>query len=271
MPNYTLFHVNCRIVGDICDLFSSLYATAGFFMEEKLKEISQTKMIFLNNINNFLSKNHWTIKNLSDYSNLPYESTKKLINGKVDNPSIYTISKIADALGCSVDFLLGKSNARCAVSKDLPLRAFTLLEEVAKFETYLARENQKNHSLNIPVFVPTGKLKDGFIFDSISTENIDISQNFKDYEEMIMCGFKITNTSLTPAYLNNDVLLLARDRYPQSGEIGVFLIGNKCYIRKYISGFPCKLECINGNNEPIVIKDIKNLHFIGRVLTVIRQ
>lgn len=240
-------------------------------MEEKLREISQTKEIFLNNINNFLSKNNWTIKNLSDFSNLPYESTKKLVNGKVDNPSIYTICKISNALGCSIDFLLGRANISSVVSKNLPLRAFTLLEEIINLESQLALENQKTCSLNIPVFVPTGRFEDGFIFDSTCTETINISEKYKDYKDMIMCGFKITNSSLAPTYFNNDVLLLARDRYPYPDEIGVFIVNNRCYVRKYTSSSPCKLESINKINNPIIVKDIDNLHFFGRVLTVIRR
>lgn len=240
-------------------------------MEEKLKEISQTKNIFLNNINNFLSKNNWTIKNLSDYSNIPYESTKKLVNGKVGNPTIYTVYKIADALGCSIDFLLGRHNISGTSSRNLPLRAFALLEEIINFEVQLSLENQKNNSINIPVFVPTGKTEDGFLFDSITTESIDISKSYVDSQDTVMCGIKITSLCFAPTYLNKDILLVARDRYPCNDEIGIFLINGRCYIRKYCSGKICTLESINGQDTPIVIKDIDDLHFFGRVLTVIRR
>lgn len=240
-------------------------------MEEKLKEISKTKNILLNNINNFLSKNNWTIKNLSDFSNIPYESIKKLINGKVDNPSTYTICKIADALGCSIDFLLGRQNISNTVSKNLPLRAFTLLEEIANFETHLAINNQKHNSLNIPVFVPTGRMNDGFIFDSSTIEYIDISNVYSDLNDIAMCGVKITSSYLAPTYLYNDVLLVARDRYPYPEEIGIFLVNGRCYIRKYMSGKVCSLESINGNDESIIMKNIDDFHFFGRVLTTIRR
>lgn len=240
-------------------------------MEEKLKEISKRKEILLNNINNFLSKNNWTIKNLSDFSNMPYESTKKLINGKVDNPTIYTICKIADALGCSVDFLLGRRNISSATSKHLPLRAFTLIEEIAKLESHLALENQKNNSLNIPVFVPTGRMTEGFVFDSTTTESIDISNTYKDSEDIVMCGVKITSSYLAPTYLKNDVLLVARDRYPYTDEIGIFLVNGKVYIRKYATGKVCTLESVNGDSEPIIVKDVDNYHFFGRVITTIRR
>ncbi len=240
-------------------------------MKEKQKEISHIKEIFLNNINYFLSKKNWTIKNLSDYSNLPYESIKKLVNGKVDNPTIYTVYNVANALGCSIDFLLGKSNISNVTSANLPLRTFSLLEEIINIETQLSIENQKGNILNIPVFVPTGRMNDGLIFDSFVTESIDISDSYRESQDIIMCGIKITSSYFSPTYLNNDVLLIARDRYPHQDEIGIFLVNNRFYIRKYSYDNINSLESITGKDEPLIIKDIDNFHFFGRIITTIRK
>lgn len=53
----------------------------------------------------------WSIRVLSDESEVPYESLKKLLNGKILNPSLMSVLKIAMALDCSLDYLvLGKES-----------------------------------------------------------------------------------------------------------------------------------------------------------------
>ena len=61
------------------------------------------------NINRLLYQKNWSIRQLADEAELPYESVKKLVGGKVNNPTIYTISKVCDALNCSIDYILGRS------------------------------------------------------------------------------------------------------------------------------------------------------------------
>ncbi|MFF2531467.1 helix-turn-helix domain-containing protein [Brevibacillus sp. NPDC058079] len=49
----------------------------------------------------------WTKYKLAKESGLPQSTITSLFNGKVKNPSIETISKIAEAFRVSTDFLLG--------------------------------------------------------------------------------------------------------------------------------------------------------------------
>ena len=67
------------------------------------------KNIMVENINRLLYQKNWSIRQLADEAELPYESVKKLVGGKVNNPTIYTISKVCDALNCSIDYILGRS------------------------------------------------------------------------------------------------------------------------------------------------------------------
>ena len=68
-------------------------------MNQNSKKITN-KNIMVENINRLLYQKNWSIRQLADEAELPYESVKKLVGGKVNNPTIYTISKVCDALNC---------------------------------------------------------------------------------------------------------------------------------------------------------------------------
>lgn len=45
------------------------------------------KNIMVENINRLLYQKNWSIRQLADEAELPYESVKKLVGGKVNNPT----------------------------------------------------------------------------------------------------------------------------------------------------------------------------------------
>lgn len=69
----------------------------------------------ISNICEELARRNWSLKMLSDKADLPYESVKKLISGKIRKPSFVSIWQIANALGCSVDKLAGRQDPSNAV------------------------------------------------------------------------------------------------------------------------------------------------------------
>ena len=229
-------------------------------MNQNSKKITN-KNIMVENINRLLYQKNWSIRQLADEAELPYESVKKLVGGKVNNPTIYTISKVCDALNCSIDYILGRSVINTIDKKSLPPRVFNLLVEIAYFESRIADYNKSHKTDCISVLTPTGYVQDGMVFDSIST-------NFGD---IVLCGIKIVGRNLSPTYFDNDILLIGKDRFPESGETGIFLIGNKVYIRKYIPGIRLELAPINGDKNSLFIDNIDDVHYFGRVLTVVRD
>ena len=50
------------------------------------------------------------MKTLADKADLPYETVKHLMAGKIGRPSFISILKIANALECSLDDLAGRNN-----------------------------------------------------------------------------------------------------------------------------------------------------------------
>ena len=62
-------------------------------------------------ISHQLFTHNWSLKMLSDKSEVPYETLKKISNAKIENPSLRSIARIACAFGCSLDYLVGFSDS----------------------------------------------------------------------------------------------------------------------------------------------------------------
>ena len=59
-----------------------------------------------NRIHYLLESKHWSVKTLSDESNIPYETLKKLLYRKTENTSFHNIMKIALAFNCNLNYFV---------------------------------------------------------------------------------------------------------------------------------------------------------------------
>ena len=251
--------------------YAKYYTKGGLYLNDKNMEILHYKDRIVSTINKFMYDRNWSIKQLSETSGLPYESVKKLVGGKINNPTIYSLVKICKAFECSLDYLLKNQPSYSFKLHNLPPRVITLLNEIADFEIYLSKQNQKYKTKYITSLIPTGIIQDGMLFDSVSIDAVNVSNHIEEFGDIIMCGLKVVGKSLHPTYLDDDILLVARDRFPLDGEIGIFIVNNKAYIRKYSIGNPIKLISINNTTDSLTVSNIDDIHFFGRILTIIRK
>ena len=66
----------------------------------------EAALLITNRIYYLLEQNQWSVKTLSDKSNIPYETLKKLLSRKTENTSFHNIMKIALAFKCNLDYLV---------------------------------------------------------------------------------------------------------------------------------------------------------------------
>lgn len=102
------------------------------------------------------------------------------------------------------------------------------MAEIAYFESRIADYNQSHKTDCVSVLTPTGIVQDGMVFDSISTDIVDISPYQQDFGDIVLCGIKIVGRNLSPTYFDNDILLIGKDRFPESVRQGFFLLEIKC-------------------------------------------
>ena len=115
--------------------------------------------------------------------------------------------------------------------------------EIAYFESRIADYNKSHKTDCISVLTPTGYVQDGMVFDSISTNIVNISAYKKDFGDIVLCGIKIVGRNLSPTYFDNDIL----------------------------PGIRLELAPINGDKNSLFIDNIDDVHYFGRVLTVVRD
>lgn len=228
------------------------------------------KYLLQEKLNHQLSQKNWTLKTLSDRSGVPYETLKKLANAKIDNPSLQSVYKVAQAFDCSLDSFLSDDSGLAHKLQTLSPRSIEFINAIADFELALTVRSSENGQFLIPVVIPTGSMMDGMICDSFSAEYIDISPYLQRFGSHILCAFKISGNAYRPTYLNGDILLVGRNQQPHYGTVGIFLHNNQIYLCRYITESPLQLETLGERHQSVSIDHPEEWTLFGCVLTVIR-
>lgn len=50
----------------------------------------------------------WSLQELANHSNLPYDTVKSIYYGRIENPRIETLIALAEAFGISLDYIVGR-------------------------------------------------------------------------------------------------------------------------------------------------------------------
>lgn len=200
--------------------------------------------LITNRIYYLLEQNQWSVKTLSDKSNIPYETLKKLLSRKTENTSFHNIMKIALAFNCNLnDFVEPLENNRI----------------------------QQTTSTKIPLYYPesSADFKTNSSARSSSQDTLDISIYPKYIQNQIHYGIVISTYSYHPVYTDGDALLINCSRAPFPGEIGIFSHKNYLHIRTFLpASNSIILEPVNKIGPNIIIKDFTDWKAMGYVIGV---
>jgi len=212
-----------------------------------------------------------SIAEFAEMCDLPLETTKNLYYGKTVDPKISTVSKIADALGISVDCLIGHCS-HTEEEKELLLNYRSCgnhgksnISLIAKYEAGAIkndREGLDQHT--IPCIVPHGEIRKGIIYDLCET--VEIKTSIKK----AFIAVEMTDNDLAPVYCKGDIILF-EDRFPESGEVAAFFNADRAYIRKFIEeNGQYRLKSLFPQGEDIILKRMDCSKYIGTCVGVIR-
>ena len=191
-----------------------------------------------------LEQNHWSVKTLSDKSNIPYETLKKLLARKTENTSFHNIMKIALAFNCNLNYFI---------------------------EPFENNDIRQTPNTKIPLYYPksSANLKRNDSVCQPLQDSLDISCYPKYIQNQVQYGIVISTYSYHPIYTINDVLLINCSRAPLPGETGIFLHKNNLHIRTFLPSFDAIiLEAINKIGPDIIIRDFTNWTTLGYVMGV---
>lgn len=204
----------------------------------------ESAFLITNRIYSLLEQNHWSVKTLSDKSNIPYETLKKLLSRKTENTSFHNIIKIALAFNCNLNYFVD------------PLEHPQL---------------QQTANRKIPLYYPESSAicKTKYSFSPSILETSDISFYPEYIQNQIHYGIVISTYAYHPIYTVNDVLLINCSRTPLPGETGIFLHGKKLHIRIFSPTFNAMvLEPVHGIGPDIIIRDFTEWKTLGYVVGV---
>lgn len=204
----------------------------------------ESTFLITNRIYYLMEQNNWSVKMLSDQSNIPYETLKKLLSRKTENTSFHNIMKIALAFNCNLNYFIDPSD-----STNMPASA----------------------TAKVPVYYPKASTN----FQNLSSlplseqDLLDISIYPLYIQEQIHFGIVISDYSYHPIYKTNDTLLVNCNRTPLSGEHAVFLHNGNIYIRTFFESYnSIILEPINKIGSNIIIHNFEEWKILGCIVGI---
>lgn len=211
----------------------------------------------------------WTYQRVAEAANIPLETMRNIYYGKVKDPKCSTMLAISDVLHISVNYLLGESIN--TLDEEKLIRNYrqcgkhgkSLLLTMSQNEADHARlEREKKNKQKIRCYVPNN-LVDGFKFHNC--EHGDIHADNPD----AYMAIEITSNAFAPVYCQGDILLI-EDRYPNSGEKGIFTKDDLSYIRTFLKhekGYT--LKSISRQSKNFEFKRMDSVECMGTIIDVI--
>lgn len=233
--------------------------------------LSSSKMtsIIIQNVTAEWDSRDWSLMRLSVESTVPYDTLKKLLSGRIQNPHLCNIAKIAYALNIDINALSGITAH--SIQKMTKGHTSNMVRYLLDFEESLAVTKKYEKSKFIPVFLPLSTNQNSqYYCDAIGIENIEVTSYTERFGDRLAYGIKIRTNTYHPVYFQDDILLVAKDRAPVYGETGIFINEGRLFLRRFIDGSPIRLEPVNSIGSVITLKSLHNWHIVGYVLGVYR-
>jgi len=221
-------------------------------------------------INEAINKKGWSLIQLAQESDVPYDTIKKLMTYKIQHPQLQNILRIAYALELDMNTLLPASPIATSKRSNYShaTQSSLYLKEIEKSLHQCADTQDTEY---IPVYQVLGLHKsDRIHMDSYSIEMVPIGKYKERFGDRIACGIRLSTTIYHPVYYKNDILLIGRDRLPLAGETGVFINNGGLLIRKYNPGPPITLTTVNHIGKTLTLSTLDDWYIFGYVLSVYR-
>ena len=258
-----------------------------------------TTMTYIDRIKQLKSEKKITNDRLSELTGIPLGTLSKILAGISDSPKLVNIVAIAEALGCSLDYLIS-GNPENTNNYTLSAQEIRLIETYRELDahgrelTLLVLDKEKERVLGNgeavveteprariltqpPIRVSTtaaglGKrmirLFDmpvsagvGIDLDDETATELRIPDNAKTQDADY--ALRISGNSMEPKFHNGDILLVQSCDSIEVGELGIFILDGAGYFKKFDGD---RLLSLNPVYAPIPLKDFTDIQCAGRVI-----
>ena len=254
---------------------------------------------YIDRIKQLKSEKKITNDQLSELTGIPLGTLSKILAGISDSPKLVNIVAIADALGCSLDYLIS-GNPENTNNYTLTPQEIRLVESYRQLDghgrelTLLVLEKEKERVLGTdapaddegrarvlaqpPARVSTAALAGlgkrtirlfdmpvsagvGIDLDDETATEVRIPDNAKTQDADY--ALRISGNSMEPKFHNGDILLVQSCDTVEVGELGIFILDGAGYFKKFDGD---RLLSLNPVYAPIPLKDFTDIQCAGRVI-----
>ena len=203
-------------------------------LNQKLVSNPQNYMeSFRKNIDTMMDLKNFTLKELSEKADMPFETLKGFLYGDAKDCKLSTAVKLAKTLGISVSELVG-----CGTIDEEMVECIQIYRSLPDNYKELARWHLKDlqfdlskrtYKRSVRVMLPecasNGNLKKTQEFVTMDVSNIG-----EELFHRVFMGIKIPCDHYLPTFMRDSVLLIANDRNPLRGEKTVICVNGNLAI-----------------------------------------
>ena len=260
-------------------------------------------MDYIDRIKKLKAEQRITNERLSEITGIPLGTLSKILAGMSDSPKLANIVAIAEALGCSVDYLVSgepKNTNNYTLSDD----EISLVEAYRSLDGYgqglvkivVDKECERVGAAGSPEFtrgfsnISEKKAKILPPINSISKQNRIGKRQILLYDLPVSAGpgvylddatadtisvpdnektqiadfaLRISGNSMEPKYHDGDILLVENSDSVEIGELGIFILDGNGYFKKFGGD---TLISLNPEYGEIILREYAEAVCCGRVV-----
>lgn len=170
---------------------------------------------FRKNIFHLMDLHDWSLRELSEKADMPFETLKSFLYGDAKDCKLSTAVKLSRAFNISIDELVGAetisqlSRQSLSMCRKLPDYVVYLIRSFIRHQ-YLLQNQCTPGSINVPVLLP--ECQNGYLQTTNITETVCIDHLTDNLKSKICLGLKIPCEHYEPFYMPGEIILLAADR-----------------------------------------------------------
>ena len=259
-------------------------------------------MNYIDRIKKLKSERKITNDKLSELTGIPLGTLSKLLAGMSDSPKLSNIISIAEALDCSLDYLVNgveSNNNNYMLNRHEMdfIESYRALDEHGKMLVSMIVSKEKERcstSVNDTVKTSGAKIlspisrvandTSGSTWRSVLLYNLPVSAgpgvyledtdaeeiSIPDNEKTAMADFalRISGNSMMPKYNDGDIVLVEAVEAVNEGELGIFILDGNGYFKKF--GGNCLIS-LNPEFKDIMLRDYAESVCCGRVVGKLKK
>ncbi|MBR2908396.1 MAG: helix-turn-helix domain-containing protein [Clostridia bacterium] len=254
---------------------------------------------YIDRIKKMKNERKITNQRLSEMTGIPIGTLSKILAGISDSPKLANIISICDALGCSIDYIVTgrEENPNNYLLDDGEIQLienYRTLDDHGKELVVLVLDKEKERLTreaygigsgsvtgrarvlerpmvysgsrdlclyDLPVSAGPGEFLDGAEFQTIHVPDGPVTRTAS-------YALRISGDSMNPRYKDGDILMVQKCDHIEQGELGIFVLDNAGYFKKYGGD---RLISLNPDYEDILLSRFEQVQCCGRVLGKLKR